>query len=422
MRFDDVRALAHSVIFELHDSIQDLPGSTAARKLLVERALEYLRKLEASGGGRRRDLQLELAAAYQKIGEVQSDNARGSLSNTSAAFDSLQKSRRMLLDILPSAAGRDARGMLRDVDLNLAAVQEELGDEAGRAASTREAASIAWTLAKENPGSRRLIGDALRIDANDLASKGDWNAALPTYKAAVSEFKAVLAESAGDSEFRGRLAASYDGVASACKELRQLDCAIGNFRKAVRIRSSDLAANPGDTRLAMLLSYHLIDLAWTEHSAGAQSTAIADEERALALQRAIAAADAQNMMARLEAAKTLVTRGFIYRDNGDLPKAIASFGEANEIFESALRLDPRNQSTLLHLAWSNAELGGIYRRSALSGYGQVRPQWQAAAACYERADQYLQRLKLTGKLLGILDDRRLKQAVPGYLAECRRHL
>jgi len=32
IRFNDVRSLARSVIFELHDAIQDLPGSTAARR------------------------------------------------------------------------------------------------------------------------------------------------------------------------------------------------------------------------------------------------------------------------------------------------------------------------------------------------------------------------------------------------------
>jgi hypothetical protein len=39
-RFQEVRSLAHSVLFELHDAIEKLPGSTAARELLVRRALE----------------------------------------------------------------------------------------------------------------------------------------------------------------------------------------------------------------------------------------------------------------------------------------------------------------------------------------------------------------------------------------------
>ncbi|HWY58111.1 MAG TPA: serine/threonine-protein kinase, partial [Terriglobales bacterium] len=41
-RFNDVRKLANSLIFEVHDSIQELPGATAARKLIIQRAQEYL--------------------------------------------------------------------------------------------------------------------------------------------------------------------------------------------------------------------------------------------------------------------------------------------------------------------------------------------------------------------------------------------
>ncbi len=37
-RFNDVRKLANSLMFEVHDSIKDLPGAMPARKLLVNRA------------------------------------------------------------------------------------------------------------------------------------------------------------------------------------------------------------------------------------------------------------------------------------------------------------------------------------------------------------------------------------------------
>jgi serine/threonine protein kinase len=46
-RFNDVRKLANSLIFEVHDSIRNLPGATQARKLVVSRALEYLDSLSA---------------------------------------------------------------------------------------------------------------------------------------------------------------------------------------------------------------------------------------------------------------------------------------------------------------------------------------------------------------------------------------
>src|SRR5689334_8210486 len=41
-RFEDVRKLANSFLFEFHDAIRGLPGATAARALLVKRGLEYL--------------------------------------------------------------------------------------------------------------------------------------------------------------------------------------------------------------------------------------------------------------------------------------------------------------------------------------------------------------------------------------------
>ncbi len=41
-RFSDVRRLANSFLFEFHDAIAPLPGSTPARRLLVTKALEYL--------------------------------------------------------------------------------------------------------------------------------------------------------------------------------------------------------------------------------------------------------------------------------------------------------------------------------------------------------------------------------------------
>ena len=44
-RFDQVRQLAHSIVFELHDGVAPLQGSLPVRKLLVTRALEYLNTL-----------------------------------------------------------------------------------------------------------------------------------------------------------------------------------------------------------------------------------------------------------------------------------------------------------------------------------------------------------------------------------------
>ena len=58
-RFDQVRQLATSLIFKVHDAVAPLPGSTSARMVIVREALTYLDQLAASSGDEK--LQMELA-------------------------------------------------------------------------------------------------------------------------------------------------------------------------------------------------------------------------------------------------------------------------------------------------------------------------------------------------------------------------
>ena len=69
-RFAEVRHLANSLLFEVDERIQGLEGATAARELIVSRALQYLDSLSREADD---DVGLsrELAAAYMKIGAIQ---------------------------------------------------------------------------------------------------------------------------------------------------------------------------------------------------------------------------------------------------------------------------------------------------------------------------------------------------------------
>jgi serine/threonine protein kinase/tetratricopeptide (TPR) repeat protein len=88
-RYTDVRRLAHSLIFDLHDSIRDLPGSTAAKQLIVQTALQYLDSLSKEAEGDPA-LQKELAAGYQRLGDVQGLALGASTGDSAAAAASYQ--------------------------------------------------------------------------------------------------------------------------------------------------------------------------------------------------------------------------------------------------------------------------------------------------------------------------------------------
>jgi len=89
-RFQDVRQLANSLIFEIHDSIQTLPGATPSRKLLLDRAVQYLDKLSQDAAGDP-NLQRELAWGYQRLANVQGDTTQANLGQVRAADLSNQK-------------------------------------------------------------------------------------------------------------------------------------------------------------------------------------------------------------------------------------------------------------------------------------------------------------------------------------------
>src|SRR5205823_8679066 len=60
------------ILFDYHDAIKNLPGATPVRQRLVKDALVYLDSLtnEASGDPA---LQREVAAAYERVGDVRGE-------------------------------------------------------------------------------------------------------------------------------------------------------------------------------------------------------------------------------------------------------------------------------------------------------------------------------------------------------------
>lgn len=89
-RFQDVRKLAHTFVFDLHDQIAGLEGSTKVRELMVSTALEYLDNLAKNAAGDL-ELQNEIAAAYTKVGDAQGYPTKPNLGRINDALKSYEK-------------------------------------------------------------------------------------------------------------------------------------------------------------------------------------------------------------------------------------------------------------------------------------------------------------------------------------------
>jgi len=93
-RFNDVRKLANSYIFDVYPEIENLEGSLKAREKILTNALEYLDGLSNEAGGDL-ELQSELATGYEKIGDVQGALNNSSFGNTQAGLDSYERGRKL---------------------------------------------------------------------------------------------------------------------------------------------------------------------------------------------------------------------------------------------------------------------------------------------------------------------------------------
>lgn len=102
-RFNDVRKLANSLIFQVHDAIQALPRATSGRKMLVQQGLDYLDNL-AGESGNDPGLQKELAAGYMKLGDVQGNIALGNVGDTAGAITSYRKAIKIREGLIQSLA------------------------------------------------------------------------------------------------------------------------------------------------------------------------------------------------------------------------------------------------------------------------------------------------------------------------------
>jgi len=115
-RYQDLRRLTNSLLFELHGVIRELPGSTAAQQLLVTKVLYNLDKLARESSGDRL-LQQDLAEAYLRMGNLQGNPYEQNLGDMPGGLATLRKalaiSDRIVKQQPADAAAARTQAMLR---------------------------------------------------------------------------------------------------------------------------------------------------------------------------------------------------------------------------------------------------------------------------------------------------------------------
>jgi non-specific serine/threonine protein kinase/serine/threonine-protein kinase len=429
-RFSEVRTLATSFMFELHDAIANLPGSTPARALLVRRALASLDGLAREAQGDL-SLQRELAEAYQKVGDVQGNGYNSNLGDTDGALRSYRKS----LELLQGIVRVDST--TPQVMDDLARSHQKIGEIFTSTGDLRAALrqfEVALTLQRrlvashpETVGYRNdlaelyhVVGDAKGADG--LANVGDVPGALENYRAAVNVREGIYAAAPTNVEARV-------GLANSLMNLGYLAMTVGDTSGAAQLqRSIDLfervvAENPNDDkrRYGLLSGYARMRQPLAD--AGRFDEAIAMDRKMIAMLGPMIAADSGNVLFQRTLGVAYSYLGRDLRAAGDPRAAIENHRRAIVIGDRLAIVDPTSTEHRSDIAFrryllAEALADAHETRAALDEYRRAVSGGRALRATEPSNARHADNLALTYAGMGaVLTDTRAYRSADSAFRE-----
>ncbi len=404
-RFNDVRALANSLLFEIHDSIRDLPGSTPARKLLVDRALKYLDSLARESSGDP-GLQRELAAAYERVGAVQGDPMYANLGDTAGAIESYGKALSIRKAIGAVSSNRDDQLALNDISMAVGNTYVSTGNPQGALSVLKEAEPIAQKLASENADDpelqENLAGMCFTL-GRAYAELGDWPRSADYYRNSAEIREKITS---GPPPFllvvRTKLAGAYGYRSGVEYNLGHIDEAIELQAKAGQLLSELLAKEPNNATIRGFLLQSEYWVGYYLSKKGEPGEALKHYEIAQAGYQRLTAEDPKDALARRSLAGCYIKVGTALAASGKTAEGLGSARRGNQIFEALVAGNASNDFyKLVDVADSRAAVAEIYERQAsssgLSESARIE-NWRNARAWYARSLDAWSRAKNKGTL------------------------
>jgi tetratricopeptide (TPR) repeat protein len=396
----EVRELTNAFVFDVHDAIAGLPGSTPARRLVVERALVYLERLSRV---RTNDpaLQRDLATAYERVARVQGGLFESHLGDTEGARKSLGRALAIREGLAARPGTPEDRMALAETELQLAQVLLVAGDAPAAARRASRASSLFETLAAERPDDRKLAARSARARRYLGASwtqAGRRSEALEALRASAAVLENLAAT---DPSVRRELGITHQMIVHALAGSNDREAALASYERASGIQEALAAADPGNLGLKRELAYTHADMGGFLDWSGDPHGALACHTRALPLLEEIVQADPKNADARLLLAETLNNVGYLEVVTGEREAGGAHLDRSLRMLEPAAAADPGNARARIALARVYESLGTAsaaadatksrewYRRSRdvyrqLAGPGGLAPQAAAELAAVEK--------------------------------------
>jgi non-specific serine/threonine protein kinase/serine/threonine-protein kinase len=345
-RFNEVRQLANTVIFDLHDAVAPLAGSTPVRQKIVTEGLQYLERLTADSSGDRQ-LQLELGRAYLKIGQVQGRPNTPNLGDRDGAINSFRRAKALLA---PLATGTNTPAdvfsgyldSMRFLSETLGLMGESHHGEA--IAEAREAVATAERFLSAHPTVEQA--HSFVASANfAIAIRLGWPESQPYWAKAGAEYEALLASSPDNPAWQ-RNAALVEKYVGSFFEGNEPGAAFPHYQRALELDQKRFDHAPTDRVVQFDVGVDLSNLAYVQWRRKDLTNAIALYTRCLEIRERLLATDPKDSLSREKLAVVYKQLGNVYQDKGEPKMALDHYRLAIERLNQLSSLSPPSREDL----------------------------------------------------------------------------
>lgn len=383
-RFNDVRHLANSLITGVYDSIEDLPGATGARKLIVEEALHYLDSLSEESQGDI-SLQRELAAAYKRIGDVQGNPLNANLGDSAGSLKSYQKALEIRKAVFVANRGSVSDAVSLAEAFRLVGGACLLNNQTADAFNnSKQSVQIAESFENSHPKDFSLLKElsqdytteASILGGNfNLSNLGDTAAALEVREKGVAIDERIFNASPNDPVAKRAFAVSLARMGDQFQLAGQRRNALENYLRAETIFESLAVTAPGRrSQEALQAIYNRVFFA--EHSVGNLPDALVNARKAMEVAQKLHDADPKDLRSRIS----------VVIDYGNLADILSAVGRI-EAAKSAVAQAVADVDQLVLANPNNGELPSVQASTYVTRADvfTLAKQYQPALRYYQKA-------------------------------------
>ncbi|HUA57791.1 MAG TPA: serine/threonine-protein kinase [Verrucomicrobiae bacterium] len=395
-RFQDVRKLARTFLFDVYDAIEDLPGSTPARSLIATTGTDYLDRL-AQQSHTDAELEREVAEGYLKVADVEGNPFSGNLGESAKALENYQKALAIAARLAAAQpSGLKARRTLALAEMKLGSLLPFTGEVEEGYHHVEHAVSLYREILRAAPGDfeSRLDVSHAEEALGDVAggmqsvSLGRTDDAAAAYDRALQVLPGVSPSNTDGPKVKRAWAVLTAKLADLQLRRREPEEALQTYKSALQVAEELSSAAPNDEKARSLLPAILNKIGYTQLNTGDTRSAIESYRRAEAINETALKLDPNNVSAKGGVIVTEKNLGdlYFYYGTHEMQQALICYSRAADLLEQEIQADPQNLAARQRLSETLS-----YVASTLLETGQKeaarRPAQRSLSIAKELADR-----------------------------------